>query len=146
MSTPRGGGLHRFVSFLLAASALSHSPQLVAEYLAQHAPSNFRWAIAGRSKDRLEAVLRSLPPSSADIVLADLENVPSLVCAPALAITSQPMFHIRPSAPLSRPLGDVALKRRRTRRFRWCCCVCESARIAICFLLHLFLTPSPAVR
>lgn len=56
----------------------------MAEYLAQHAPSNFRWAIAGRSKDRLEAVLRSLPPSSADIVLADLENVPSLVCAPAL--------------------------------------------------------------
>jgi short subunit dehydrogenase-like uncharacterized protein len=40
--------------------ATGFTGKLVAEYLAQHAPKGVRWAIAGRNKEKLEAVKREL--------------------------------------------------------------------------------------
>ena len=40
---------------------------LTAEYLAQHAPDGLRWALAGRNRDKLEAVrerLATIDPAS----------------------------------------------------------------------------------
>ena len=49
-------------------------------YLAETAPENLRWAIAGRSADRLEALIQEHPPrqSSPEIVVADCEDPASI--------------------------------------------------------------------
>ncbi len=46
---------------------------LTAEYLAEHAPSGLRWALAGRNRGKLEAVRERL--AKQDPVLADLELI-----------------------------------------------------------------------
>ncbi|MGZ5404090.1 MAG: saccharopine dehydrogenase family protein [Nocardioides sp.] len=56
---------------------------LTADYLARHAPAGLRWAIAGRSPDKLAAVrdeLVEIDPSLADLelVVADVEDRASL--------------------------------------------------------------------
>jgi len=56
---------------------------LAADYLARHAPAGLRWAIAGRSPDKLAAVrdrLAEIDPSLADLelVAADVEDAASL--------------------------------------------------------------------
>ena len=56
---------------------------LAAEYLARHAPADCRWAIAGRDRDKLEALRSRLAPidsSAADLPLveADAHDPPAL--------------------------------------------------------------------
>jgi short subunit dehydrogenase-like uncharacterized protein len=51
--------------------ATGFTGSLTAEYLARHAPDGLRWALAGRSPDKLEAVRRRLAAIDPD--LADLE-------------------------------------------------------------------------
>ena len=56
---------------------------LTAEYLAGHAPEGTRWALAGRSPDKLEAVrerLAAIDPACAAIELmhADVDDADSL--------------------------------------------------------------------
>jgi saccharopine dehydrogenase (NAD+, L-glutamate forming) len=53
---------------------------LTAEYLAEHAPADCRWAIAGRNRAKLEAVRSRLGPDWADLPLlhADVTDAPSL--------------------------------------------------------------------
>ena len=49
---------------------------LTAEYLARHAPEGTRWAIAGRSRDKLEAVrerLAAIDPACADLELFEAD-------------------------------------------------------------------------
>jgi short subunit dehydrogenase-like uncharacterized protein len=50
--------------------ATGFTGKLLAEYLARHAPKGLRWAIAGRNKEKLEAVRREL--AGIDASLADL--------------------------------------------------------------------------
>ncbi len=63
--------------------ATGFTGELTAQYLARHAPRDSRWAIAGRTWAKLEALrvrLASLNPSLADLPMlsADVENRPSL--------------------------------------------------------------------
>jgi saccharopine dehydrogenase (NAD+, L-glutamate forming) len=64
--------------------ATGFAGRLTAEYLARHAPKGLRWAIAGRSQERLEAVraeLAAIDPSHAELalVVADSADEASLV-------------------------------------------------------------------
>ncbi len=69
MSTPRSIETRPFDVVLFGATGFTG--KLVAEYLAAHAAdSGVRWAIAGRSREKLEAVRRDL--ASKDEALADL--------------------------------------------------------------------------
>ncbi len=50
---------------------------LTAEYLAEHAPSGLRWALAGRNRSKLEAVrnrLAALDPALADLELIEADS------------------------------------------------------------------------
>ena len=63
--------------------ATGFTGRLVAEYLARHLPTGARWALAGRSQERLEAVrsrLVSLEPGCADLPLlhADVSDPATL--------------------------------------------------------------------
>ena len=63
--------------------ATGFTGRLVAEYLARHLPDGARWALAGRSQERLEAVRRrlvSLAPGCADLPLlhADVSDPATL--------------------------------------------------------------------
>ena len=63
--------------------ATGYTGQLVAEYLARHAGPGVRWAIAGRSRDKLEALRRSLAavnPAAAElsILTGDSHDAASL--------------------------------------------------------------------
>ncbi|MGV9571615.1 saccharopine dehydrogenase family protein, partial [Streptomyces nigra] len=52
---------------------------LTAEYLAAHAPEGLRWAIAGRSKAKLEALRASLPDAAGvDVLEADVADPASV--------------------------------------------------------------------
>jgi short subunit dehydrogenase-like uncharacterized protein len=68
---------------LVAWGATGFTGKLVAEYLAQHYadPSQLRWAIAGRSRDKLEAVKSEVaaPGAGPDIIVADSDDTDSLV-------------------------------------------------------------------
>ncbi|GGU10469.1 saccharopine dehydrogenase family protein [Nocardioides albus] len=56
---------------------------LVAEYLAEHAPQGLRWALAGRSLSRLEAVRDSLGSADVELIQADVNDSASLVALAA---------------------------------------------------------------
>ncbi|MEU0313942.1 saccharopine dehydrogenase NADP-binding domain-containing protein [Nocardioides sp. NPDC006273] len=58
---------------------------LVAEYLAEHAPQDLRWALAGRSLSRLEAVRDSLGSTDVELIQADVNDSSSLVALAARA-------------------------------------------------------------
>lgn len=58
---------------------------LVAEYLAEHAPQELRWALAGRSLSRLEAVRDSLGSTDVELIQADVNDSSSLVALAARA-------------------------------------------------------------
>ena len=51
---------------LILFGATGFVGKLTAAHLAHHAPDHLRIAIAGRSKDRLEAARAELPPSAAN--------------------------------------------------------------------------------
>jgi short subunit dehydrogenase-like uncharacterized protein len=52
---------------------------LVAEYLAENAPDGLRWALAGRSLSRLEAVRDGLGSADVELIQADVSDSASLV-------------------------------------------------------------------
>ncbi|MFF5178153.1 saccharopine dehydrogenase family protein [Micromonospora sp. NPDC000316] len=75
---------------------------LTAEYLARHAPAGLRWALAGRNRDRLDAVrtrLTDIDPALADLALltADVTDADSLRAvaqsARVVASTVGPFIH-----------------------------------------------------
>lgn len=51
---------------------------LTAEYLARHAPDGLRWGIAGRSRDKLEAVRDRLGVDDLELIVADSTDASSL--------------------------------------------------------------------
>jgi len=59
---------------LILFGATGFTGKLVAEYLARSAPKDLRWAIAGRSKDKLEVVRRDLARAA-----PELAGLPTLV-------------------------------------------------------------------
>jgi short subunit dehydrogenase-like uncharacterized protein len=68
---------------LVLFGATGYTGGLTAEYLAQHAPKDTRWALAGRSRARLEAVrehLAALNPACArlDLLEADIGDAAAL--------------------------------------------------------------------
>ncbi|MEI7055782.1 saccharopine dehydrogenase NADP-binding domain-containing protein [Nocardioides sp. CCNWLW239] len=58
---------------------------LVAEYLAANAPADLRWALAGRSLSRLEAVRDGLGSTDVELIQADVNDSASLVTLAARA-------------------------------------------------------------
>ena len=79
MSQPNGSREHDIVLF----GATGFTGALTAEYLAKNAPDGCRWALAGRNRDKLEAVrarLAEIDPSLADLPLlhADVNDRESL--------------------------------------------------------------------
>ena len=58
---------------LVLFGATGFTGRLTADYLAEHAPSGLRWALAGRSEDKLQAVRSRL--AKVDPALGDLELV-----------------------------------------------------------------------
>ena len=79
MNQPNGSREHDIVLF----GATGFTGALTAEYLAKNAPDGCRWALAGRNRDKLEAVrarLAEIDPSLADLPLlhADVPDRESL--------------------------------------------------------------------
>jgi short subunit dehydrogenase-like uncharacterized protein len=68
---------------IVVFGATGFTGELVARYLAKWIPGGRRWAIAGRSAERLEAIRQSLlserPACGVGIVIADLEQPASLL-------------------------------------------------------------------
>ncbi|OIJ25024.1 saccharopine dehydrogenase family protein [Nocardioides luteus] len=58
---------------------------LVAEYLAANAPDGLRWALAGRSLSRLEAVRDGLDAAEVELIQADVHDAASLAALAARA-------------------------------------------------------------
>ncbi len=58
---------------------------LVAGYLAEHAPEGLRWALAGRSLSRLEAVRDALGSADVELLQADVHDSSSLAALAARA-------------------------------------------------------------
>ncbi|MER7556770.1 saccharopine dehydrogenase NADP-binding domain-containing protein [Nocardioides sp. NPDC126508] len=58
---------------------------LVAGYLAEHAPDGLRWALAGRSLSRLEAVRDELGSADVELIQADVNDAASLAALAARA-------------------------------------------------------------
>ncbi|NOU27382.1 MAG: NAD(P)H-binding protein [Polyangiaceae bacterium] len=60
--------------------ATGFTGRLVAEYLAAHAPSGFRWAMAGRNREKLEEIRRALGPAAAEVplIVADAQDAAAL--------------------------------------------------------------------
>ncbi len=82
MSSPQRGTDRRLDLVLLGATGFTGG--LTADYLAAHAPSGLRWALAGRNAERLEEVRARLTAS--DPALGELELiVVDTTDAPALA-------------------------------------------------------------
>jgi short subunit dehydrogenase-like uncharacterized protein len=73
---------------LVLVGATGFTGGLTAEYLARHAPTGCRWALAGRNRSKLEAVRRRL--EAIDHALADLPLLDADVTDPAslLAVAS----------------------------------------------------------
>jgi short subunit dehydrogenase-like uncharacterized protein len=76
---PAGETAHEIVLF----GATGFTGGLTADYLAAHAPADLRWAIAGRSRDRLEAVADRLQQAHPDrprvaCVVADVDDPASM--------------------------------------------------------------------
>ncbi len=66
--------------------ATGYTGRLVAEYLATQYPSGLRWAMAGRSEDKLEAVRAEIgAPESTPFVIADASDPASLSAMAAQA-------------------------------------------------------------
>ena len=68
---------------IVVLGATGYTGGLTADYLAEHAPADCRWAIAGRNKDKLASVrerLADINPACADLDLltADITDVASL--------------------------------------------------------------------
>lgn len=65
---------------LVLLGATGFTGGLTADYLAAHAPEGLRWAIAGRSKEKLEQVRERLgvPGESVDLVVVDSSDEASL--------------------------------------------------------------------
>ena len=68
---------------IVVLGATGYTGGLTADYLAEHAPADCRWALAGRNRDKLEAVrdrLVGINPACADLALltADITDVDSL--------------------------------------------------------------------
>ncbi|GAA2964633.1 saccharopine dehydrogenase family protein [Actinokineospora diospyrosa] len=58
--------------------ATGFTGQLTAEYLARHAPTGTRWALAGRNRAKLEAVRDRLGVEGVDLLTADVNDPASL--------------------------------------------------------------------
>jgi short subunit dehydrogenase-like uncharacterized protein len=58
--------------------ATGFTGQLVAEYLAAHAPKDLRWAIGGRSREKLEAVRANVKMDELELVVGDARDPKSL--------------------------------------------------------------------
>ena len=58
---------------LVLFGATGFTGGLTADYLAEHAPAGLRWALAGRSEEKLKAVRSRL--AEIDASLADLELI-----------------------------------------------------------------------
>jgi short subunit dehydrogenase-like uncharacterized protein len=62
---------------IVLLGATGFTGALTAEYLAEHAPSGLRWALAGRNRSKLEAVrdkLAALDPALADLELIEADS------------------------------------------------------------------------
>ena len=51
---------------LILLGATGYTGQWTAEYIVEHLPSDLRWAVAGRSVTKLEAVVRGLKSLNPD--------------------------------------------------------------------------------
>lgn len=64
---------------LVLFGATGYTGGLVADYLASVAASRpLRWALAGRSRDKLEAVRARLAPATPELIVADASDAPAL--------------------------------------------------------------------
>ena len=62
---------------IVLLGATGFTGALTGEYVAEHAPSGLRWALAGRNRDKLEAVrdkLTALDPALADLELIEADS------------------------------------------------------------------------
>jgi short subunit dehydrogenase-like uncharacterized protein len=76
---------------LVLFGATGFTGQLVAEYLAGHGPAGLRWALTGRSRDKLERVRAALPVKDLPLLVADsldLEAVRAVVRRTRVACTT----------------------------------------------------------
>jgi short subunit dehydrogenase-like uncharacterized protein len=64
---------------IVVYGATGFTGQLVAQYLAENAPRDLRWAIAGRNRGKLEEVRRSTGRDDLPIVIASIDDEDSLL-------------------------------------------------------------------
>ncbi len=92
---------------LVLFGATGFTGGLTAEYLATHAPAGLRWALAGRSRDKLERVrarLVALQPSSSDLELIVVDSADDAGLAEVAARTKVVITTVGPYLQLGGPL------------------------------------------
>ena len=80
---------------------------LTAEYLAEHAPSGLRWALAGRNRSKLEAVrdkLATLDPALADLELIEADSADRASLDAMVARTKVVISTVGPYVQFGEPL------------------------------------------
>lgn len=92
---------------LVLFGATGFTGALTAEYLAGHAPSGLRWALAGRSLERLERVrdrLVAIDPRHADVELVPADTTDAAAVADLVARTRVLITTVGPYVTLGEPL------------------------------------------
>ncbi|MBU1801918.1 MAG: saccharopine dehydrogenase NADP-binding domain-containing protein [Actinobacteria bacterium] len=92
---------------LILFGATGFTGGLTAEYLAEHGPAGLRWALAGRSLDKLEKVrahLDTIKPGSMDLELIVVDAADEAALATAVARTKVVATTVGPYLQLGGPL------------------------------------------
>ena len=90
MTSPADSGQQNRPYDIVLLGATGFTGALAAEYLAEHAPTELRWALAGRNRAKLEAVRANLGVD-VEIVLADVddpETLRELAASTRIAVTT----------------------------------------------------------
>ena len=103
---------------IVVYGATGFTGQLVAEYLAAHykGDANLKWAMAGRSKDKLASVRDAIgAPADTPLIVADAGDPASLK---AMVAQAKSIIIDRRPVSVLRQRSDCGVRRRRRRLFR----------------------------
>ena len=88
--------------------------ELIAAYLAEHAPAGIRIALAGRSREKLEAVRRRLPAAARDWPLLVADSADAAALRALAASTRVVATTVGPYAQYGLPLVEACAGPART--------------------------------
>lgn len=89
---------------IVLLGATGFTGRLVAEYLLEHGPEGLRWALAGRSQQKLEAVRRDLGPKAAALPLEVADSLDPAAMARIAGVCKVVCTTVGPYAKFGAPL------------------------------------------